>query len=584
MTRPPDPPQSVAFDDRAPPGERRDALGELHRTYAPTVGDLAKGLSSPDSMQILVDYLREQAVRQELLKAAAPVRVPFPSENAQGVRMKSVRLDDWQIGIQGEYYDRPSQLGFDTLRAMAAQPPISLIIQTRLNHVRRFARQNDSGEGPGFAIRHRDKDHKLTGTEKQNIGLLSRFIANCGWEFDPRARQRMGRTSLGDFMAVSVRDSLTLDSAPIETEMKRDARLGMDGFYAIDGATIRLCTEAGYQGHDEIFALQVIQSRIRCAYTRDDLIYQARNPVSNVASGGYGLSEVDLLVRVVTGFLNAMNLNITGFTDNAIPKGLLQIYGDFDKQDMLAFKTYWNAMVKGINQKWTLPVLAAKDKESGATYTPLNADFNEMYFSKWMTFLTAISCAIFGMSPDEINFESFSSRTGGIGNGNDTGEKLANSRDKGLIPLLRFYEDTFSDFILPTFDEKYVFRWTGLDEEDRQAKQERQKLYLTVDEMRAQDGQDKHPDPAMGAAPVNPNLIGLYVQMQQVRQQQDSQDFGEGFDEDGEGEPDEGADGGKQPPRRPVAGDEEGGEGGAQQPPGAPMGKSFGMTVYRIEA
>jgi hypothetical protein len=44
-------------------------------------------------------------------------------------------------------------------------------------------------------------------------------------------------------MAKSVRDTLTMDAAPIETEFKRARDLGLDGFYAVDGASVRLCTE-----------------------------------------------------------------------------------------------------------------------------------------------------------------------------------------------------------------------------------------------------------------------------------------------------------------------------------------------------
>jgi hypothetical protein len=602
----PDSPQSVAFDDRAGLDERTGALSELHQTYMPTASETGK--FPLEAFGQVVEFIKAESFRQDLLKANA-VKVPFPADN-KGLRVKSVFLDDWQIGIQGEYYDRPSVMTFDMLRSMVASTPIlNAVIITRINHVRRFARQNDSGEGPGFTIRHRDKDHKITSTEKQSIDLLSRFMTNCGWEFNPRARQRLKRTSLSDFMAMSVRDSLTMDASPIETEMKRDSRLGMDGFYAVDGSTIRLCTEDGYEGHDEVFAIQVIQSRIRAAYTLDDLIYQCRNPMANVASGGYGMSEVELLIRVVTGFLNAMTYNIKGFDDNSIPKGLLHLSGSYSKDDLLAFRTYWNAMVKGINNAWTLPVLISADQESKASFEKFGVEFSEMMFSKWMTFLTAIICALFGMSPDEINFESFSSRNGGIGNGNDTEEKLADSRDKGLVPLLRFYEDTFSDFIVAAFDEKYVFRWTGLDEEDRKAKEERQKLVLTVDEMRAMDGLDKHPDPMMGAAPVNPSLMGLYMQMQQAQQPQGEQDFGEGDDgENGQLEPggedleNQGKDDQKPPENGDKSPADNSGESqdfgkddgqdfgetpndfGVGRDEGKDFGKSFGMTVYKIEA
>lgn len=472
------------------------------------------------------------------------------------------------------------------LREMvAATPVLNAVILTRVNHVRRFAKQNDSGEGPGFTIRHREKDHRLTEAEKRSIELLNRFFSNCGWEFDPRQRKALRRDSLPEFLAKSVRDSLALDSAPIETEMKRDIKLGMDGFYAVDGATIRLCTEDGYEGDDEVFALQVIQSRICMAYTSADLIYELRNPMSHVHSGGYGLSEVELLVRVVTGFLNAMAYNIKGFDDNAIPKGLLHLSGGYGKEDLLAFKTFWNAMVKGINNAWALPVLVSPDQESKASFERFGVEFNEMYFSKWMTFLVAIICALFGMSPEEINFESFSAARSSL-SGTDTEEKLASSKDKGLVPLLSYYEGIFTDYIVSGFDEKYVFRWTGLDEEDRKAKEERQKIYCTINEMRAKDGEEMIKDEVMGNAPVNPSLMGLYMQQQQAKQQPE-QDFGEP-----EKDPDER---GKQDEREEPDGQSAGqsaGDGQEKKPDfggsggGDDFGKAlesgFGMTVYRI--
>ena len=119
-------------------------------------------------------------------------------------------------------------------------------------------------------------------------------------------------------------------------------------------------------------------------------------------------------------------------------------------------------MVKGINNAWTLPVMVSKDQESRASFDRFGVDVDEMMFSKWMTFLASIICAIYGISPDEINFESFSASRSSL-SGSDTGEKLANSKDSGLIPLLTYLENIFSDFIIQDFSEQYVFRWTGLN-------------------------------------------------------------------------------------------------------------------------
>src|SRR5690606_5151796 len=157
-----------------------------------------------------------------------------------------------------------------------------------------------------------------------------------GWEAKPRQRMRLKRDDFSSFVAKLVRDSLTMDSMAIETEYKRDKSLGLDGLYAVDGSTIRLCTEDGYEGDDEIYALQVVQGRIRTVYTYDDLIYVPRNPRTDVLTGGYGLAETELLIRVVTGFLNAMTYNLKYFDSNAIPKGLLHLSGNYSEKDLAA--------------------------------------------------------------------------------------------------------------------------------------------------------------------------------------------------------------------------------------------------------
>jgi hypothetical protein len=383
-------------------------------------------------------------------------------------------------------------------------------------------------------------------------------------------------------MSKLVRDSLTMDSAPIETEFKRNRSLGIDGLYAVDGATIRLANEIGYQGEDEIFALQVVQGNIRAAYTHDDLIYVPRNPRTDVMVGGYGLSEVELLVKVVTGFLNAFTYNTSYFDKNAIPKGLLHLSGDYGEQDLASFRRYWNSMVKGINNAWTLPVMVSKNQESKASFENFGVDVNEIMFAKWMTFLTSIICAIYGIAPDEINFESFTAGTSSL-SGSDTEEKLSNSKDKGLRPLLSHFEDTFSDYIVSEFGEDYVFRFTGLDEEDPATTWDKQKTLMTWGEARKAVLNLESPGDGLDDAPLNPALMGAW----QAKNQAESEDYGDpdapgggpeggAFGKPGEkpGQPGQGGQGG-QPPGQ--GGDEDAGDDN-----GAEMQKSFGLPVFTV--
>lgn len=581
----PDTAFNVATDARAPEGERFDANAELQKAATQDVIPAEK-------LQPLIDFMREGYEQQEFNKALAANKViPFPSKAARDKRdgMQSVHLDDSQVGVLGDYYEKPGQFGFDAMRMMVDQTPIlASVILTRIRQVQRFCRAQESGKGPGFEIRLRDKTANVGTDEKASIQSLQNFFMHCGWESNPRQRAKLRRDNFSSFMSKLTRDSLTLDSCPIETEFKRDRSLGIDGIYAVDGATIRLCTESGYRGDDDIRAIQVVQGQIRSAYTFDDLIYVPRNPRSDVLVGGYGMSETELLIKVVTNLLNAMTYNGKYFDDNSIPKGLLHLSGDYDTNDLAAFKRQWNGMVKGINNAWTMPVMVSKDQESKASFEKFGADIDEMAFSKWMTFLTSIVCAIYGIGPDEINFESFSSKNGGLSSGNDTEEKLASSKDKGLRPLLSYFEDVLTDFVVSDFSDKYVLRFTGLDEEDEQRVFERQKLTLTVNEMRAEDNKEKI-TAAWGDAPLNPSLIGAW----QAEQQQGQEDYGTPGQADGEGAPDDGGedygDAGEgdqdfgAAPQDDAAQPPEAGQPDGDAPPEQPLGKSFGLPIFVVE-
>lgn len=581
--------RSLLADPRAPADERQDAMAELQKSTMPTA---LSDLIPASNIQPIIDYINRDLDEQAMAKALQRGKViPFPSNAVKEKKpgMQSVWLDDLQININGDWFERPGQFTFDSMRAMVEQTPLlNAVIMTRQRQVARFCRPQKGGKGPGFKIASKEATENIDDSEKESMKLLESFLLHSGWETRPRHRMRLKRDSFPNFMAKLVRDSLTMDSMPIETEWKRDKSMGLDGLYAVDGATIRLCSEDGYRGEDEIFALQVVQGQVRAAYTYDDLIYVPRNPRSDVLVGGYGLAETELLVRVVTGFLNAFTYNTKFFDSNAIPKGVLNLYGNYSDDDITAFKRYWNGMVKGVNNAWSLPVMVSKDAESAAKFEAIGGEINELMFGKWMTFLASIICAIYGIAPDEINFESFTTGTSSL-SGSDTEEKLTFSKDKGLRPLLSYLEGTLSEYVISEFSDKYEFQFTGLDEEDEKQVWERKKMTRTVNEIRAEDGIEAA-DGKWGDAPLNPSLVAVWQQEAMPQQEdygtpgqqapggqegdgQDDGDFGQGDDGQAQdfGQPDDG-----QP------------EGDSQQPPqdGAPddLAKAWGLPVFRIEA
>ena len=541
---------SVAQDPSAPASERYDAQVEL------TKSSLQDQLFGKPEVREAISQIQEMlSERDERLSKAGSNLIVGPWSGGQKNKIKgrgpeSIFLDDFQLIVQGGgYWERPGALSFTAMRAMVEQTPIlNGIVLTRQRQVMRFCRPRMGDSGPGFAIKHVDPNRELEERDLEAIQLLQKFILNCGWEFDPRRRKALKRDNFGQFMAKHIRDSLIMDAAPIETEWKRDKGLGIDGFYAVDGATIRLCTELGYEGDDSIFALQVIEGNIRTAYSYEDLIYEVRNPRTDVIASGYGYSETEMLIRVVTYLLNTMTYNAGFFDKNSIPRGILNLYGNYTPEDIAAFKRQWQAMLRGAANSHNLPVMVSKDQESKADYVEVGGQMTEMAFSSWLTFLTSIACAVYGTAPEEVNMASFAENRSAL-SGSDTEEKLVSSNDKGLRPLLSHVENTFSDFVIQPFSEDLMFRFEGLDDTDQAQAFELRKLASTWNETRKETGLEPIDGP-MGDCPMNPSLIPMWQQESGVGQPEE--DFGDpdaqggGFgDDQNAGEADEGAEGGQ---------------------------------------
>lgn len=587
---------SVALNASADATERYDATAAFSESRG--IGGLAAELLPSNEIAPVIDHIREMMVEQDMAKAARGNLIVGPWQNRRKQpdrSAQSVIVDDFQLVTQGSYWERPGLLGFDSMRAMVEQTPIlNSIVLTRIRQVNRFCRTVSGDSSTGFSIQHVDPNVELDDKQQESVQLLQRFITNCGWETDPRRRKRMRRDNFAQFMAKSVRDTLTMDAAPIETVFKRDRGLGLDGFHAVDGATIRLCTEEGYEGDDEIQAVQVIQGNIRTAYTFDDLVYEVRNPRTDVTACGYGYSETEMLIRIVTYLLNAMTYNGAFFDKNSVPRGMLNLVGNYDKADISAFKRYWNAMLRGAENSHNIPIMVAQDGESKSEFVEIGGQLNEMAFGKWLTFLTAISCAIYGTAPEEISMESFSSDKSDL-SGSDTGEKLVSANDKGLRPLMGFYEGVVSDFIIQTFGPNYCFRFVGLDQEDAKTRFESRKLAMTWNEFRAGQQLDAIDGP-LGDIPMNQAFIQTWAVENDVGQPEQPEPEGEDFGDpdaaegDGFGGPADGADPGADPDPGP----------GAEAPAGEPVDDNDGfgepvakalnpadfglLPIYHIEA
>lgn len=525
----------LASNPGVPASERVEARGELERTFAPTRSELPSQKQVKDLAQVIMDTYQQET----LLKAAnsetgsmqgdfqRPFSPPKPHE------AKSILVDESGMfgAVPGGYKSRPTQFGAPHLRALVENTPlINAIILRRIRTVTRFLRPAESRRDIYFEIRRND----ATGTVKARKGpeetALEQFLIHSGWEANPVKMRKLKRDYFAAFMTKSIRDILTLDAWAIETVPTANGRM-IDGYHAVDAGTVYLASEEGYMGDDEVIAVQIVNGMPMTQYRADELVYAIQNPRTDILHYGYGYAPPEMIIKIVTGYLNALTYNLKGFDSNAIPKGMLTVFGSYDEKQLAFFKQQWNAMVRGVNNQWALPVMASETKDGGAEFTKFGVEFTDMYFSKWMVLLTSIVCSVYGMDPAEVYSESFSAGKSSL-SGSDMAERLADARDTGLEPLMSYIQDTMTNYIIARITPDYVLRFVGIQPGDLDKQHEVDKLVLTANEMREKHGTEATTE-AWGDMPLNPALQQAAMGAQQPGGEQP------GGDEDPEGDEDE---------------------------------------------
>jgi hypothetical protein len=519
---------AVATNARAPADERMDAETQAAKQAASYASQL-----DPQAMLAFTQSLAK-ATDQEAERAARRQERVRPLSEGLSPGMAKVALTLSPEEQRALWLVRPVGLDFPKLRQIVRSDVVlKSIIWTRISQVGRFLVPSQDEWRPGFRFRYRDPSRDVNEADADRFWFLTRWVMNCGAEFDTRRRRMLRRDNIFDFTSKHLQDSLALDAAPIEIVPTLSGRT--HGFVAVDGARTYLADPVyglednedipelarTYSGihlpdPDEVTAVLVREGRVQAWFNHDDLLYPVRRPTTDATWMGYGQPEPEELLSIVTAFLNAINLNARGFTHNSIPQGILTLFGDFTQEDVQQLREEWDAWTSGVSNRWRLPVMVSKDRESGATYVPTGQNFTEMMFSRWMTFLVSIKTALYMMDPEEINFEAFTTRTSSL-SGSDTEERITSSKDKGLYPLLGFYQRTINELV-GTIDDEVELYWTGLMP-DQQAMKQDEQLAATYGEFRTKRGMSDPASDALRDAPMNAALQGIYIQELQAQAQ-----------------------------------------------------------------
>jgi len=426
------------------------------------------------------------------------------------------------------YKDKPSSLSYNILYQMSVKNSvIAAVINTRVNQVSTFTKpKRFSTDGIGFEVRLRDPQAVPTEEQQEVIKSLEMFLENCGYKNDNDT------DDFDTFIRKIVRDSLTYDQACFEVVPDRKGKPAQ--ILAVDASTIRAASE-DYQDNtiwsknppkknEKVSWVQVIDGTVVSWFTANEMAFGVRNPRSNINLQPYGFSELEQLIHQITSHLYAEEYNSKFFSQGGTTKGIINIKADpngiGNKEQLDSFKRQWRAQVNGMAGAWKTPVLQVPQ---GIEYINVSQSNRDMEFNQWMNYLINIVCAVYAIDPAEINFANNGGAAGQSSVFESSQEqKLKNSKDKGLKPLLRFVETIINKFVISRFSAEYVFSFTGLDEKSEEEKAEletkQSKVWKTVNEIRKEHGEKPIDD---GDVILDSSWINYHQQTQMAAQQQE---------------------------------------------------------------
>lgn len=407
---------------------------------------------------------------------------------------------------------------------------------------------------------------------------LEQFILDAGFKENKPFEYK--RWNFRACLQAWARDRLTYDL--IATEMVPDKAGRPSHFFPIDGSTIRYASPSlknyknlpsaqtntdllypekqieALKANDaltldeskleksEYKYIQLIKGKIERAYIASELKVGICNIVTDIYQNGYGLSELELLVGLVASHLNAEYYNQAYFTQGFSAKGILHLKAPINRRKLETIRQQWQHMIKGAKNSFQTPIFAGMDE---VNWIPLTQNHDDIGFQNWMQYLMKMICGIFQIDPHEIGigFKDEGAK-GGI-SGDNTDEKVKMSKDKGLIPLLRFLEAYINDGIVSVMDDAFEFKFTGITDESREGALERQdkesKFKKTVNELRAEDGLP--PIPGMDDFILNPVYFQWYDKYSKAGQAKAKQDQADKMAQSSQNQPLPGQDGDDSP-------------------------------------
>ena len=490
------------------------------------------------------------------------------SKNEQGT-VRAFMFDPYDTAFTGQGYRRDQKkVSFEVLKKMGSLHVAKMVKKTRIDQVKNFLNFQTDVQKEGFTIRKKlglfeERPKTLDKKDQAEIEKIVKFIENSKLPVENTEKSALNFDStkwdifddFDEFTQMTLDDSLTYDQ--LAFELQRNKKFDLISYKAVDASTIRLLDtidqrywEDGERKYDLVqgflprFA-QVWGTDIqKNPFTRQEIVYYPwelgfaiRNKSTDIYKNGYGESELEILVNIMTWLLYGFEYNGNFFKNGSNPKGFINIKSGSGGQNTLdEFRQVFRQMVTGSQNSSRIPVFEGVDLE----WTSLQESNKDMEFQNWVEFLLIMFCAVYTIDPSELGFQFKKSQQMFGQDGQK--QRLNHSREKGLKPLMMFLQKVISKYIVSEINPQFEFVFTGIDLEDEEQKVKNidaaLKAGITSFEKQFEEYEGEKYDPKKHTI-----LNSIFQQSKQMEQQQKmygGQQSNEAVDQE-TGEPEEGA-------------------------------------------
>lgn len=447
-------------------------------------------------------------------------------------RIQSVFFDPNDLSGNGKgFKDSKGILSFEVLRRMGNIHIIRSIVNTRIEQIQNFLHFSEDDQKEGFTIRKKtslfkEEKKEISSVEKKKIEEIVEFLMNSGFN-----EKWDNIDDFQTFVRKIAFDSLTLDQ--LAFEVVRDKGWNIKKYRAVDASLIRFLDSVDpkqrerledyrFKGYLPRFCMTWDEQILINPTTKEPILYYPwelgfgiRNKSSDIRKNGYGTSELEILVELITGVLWSIQYNMNNFSIGSTPKGFINVKNaNISDSNLNEFRQAWSQMMTGVRNAKRTPVINGIDLE----WIDLDKSNREMEYQEWAQFLVIMVCSVYRIDPSELGF-SFKNQAQLFG---QDGQKarLQHSREKGLKPILIFLENIITKYIVSEIDEDYEFVFTGIEVEDEETQVNLDKTKLESGMVAMQDifkkysGREFDPDKDI-------ILNQVYQQIQTSKQQQE---------------------------------------------------------------